>query len=402
MAVSNHQLAVSGTQLRNLPTSQPPSLVPITQRPADSAGRLIGWVDELKSKIQNLKSKIKKLLTLRPMESETILSGIHDSRLTKFVVYFKKLFFPRTFSFIAMPKIIVIPALFMSIVMLRRFWKQGKGELLALPILLWSYMGIYIIRESHGRYLMPVLPLLALFFAFFMIDGLKKRWFPVIVLTICALMIGFGFMFEIKFVGVKICFNVILLSFAVMALIGYRKKWRNAKLFALAVPIFTGIFAVSTAMASSLTMSDGQMRSFFRFGYNMEIEKVVAEFETEERFWLNGFGSGYVMWFYMDERLTVGERTWRLAKWVPKKNLLRRYDGGQHRRIGARIRSMERFRKKIMTNNVTKVGLVISTHSKQKFSYHDKLDDFNKAEWLEFDRMVEFKNKELHIFKVVK
>ena len=328
-------------------------------------------------------------------------SRSRHKRPSVFGAYIKKLLFPRTFSFIAMPKIIVIPAFFMSFVMLRRFWNRGKTELIALPLLLWSYLIIYLLRESHGRYLMPVLPLLALFFAFFMIDGLKRRWFPVIVLTICALMIGFGFMFEIKFVAVKIGFNIILFSFAVLALIGYRKKWKYAKLFALAVPLFTGLFATGTALAGSLTLGDGQMRSFFRFGDNMQAEKVLAEFEEENKFWLNGFASGYVMQFYMNERLTAGERVWRLAKWVPKKNLLRRYGGNQHRRIGIKIRSMDRFRKKIMTNNVTKVGLVISTYPKQKFSYHDKLDDFNKAEWLEFERMVELKNKELHIFGVV-
>ena len=331
------------------------------------------------------------------------LHGASKEQKTKppvFLIYLKKIIFPRTFSFIAMPKIIVFPALFMSVVMFRRFWKGGMAELLALPILLWSYMVIYIIRESHGRYLMPVLPFLALFFAFFMIEGLKKKWFSVIVLIISALLIGFGFMFEIKFAAVKIGFNVILFSFMILALIGYRKKWRHRKLFALAVPLFSGVFSIGTALASSLTQSDGQLRSFFRYGYNMEIEKVVAEFKPKEKFWLNGFGSGYVMWFYMDERLTNGERTWRLAEWVPKKKLLRRYDDNQHRRIGTRIRSMKRFKKAIMTNNVTKVGMVISTHPKQKFSYQNKLNDLYKADWLEFERTVQFKNKKLFIFNV--
>ncbi len=317
-----------------------------------------------------------------------------------FVIYFKKLLFPRTFSFIAMPKIIVFPALFMSIVMFRRFWKGGRAELLALPILLWSYMVIYIIRESHGRYLMPMLPLLALFFAFFMIEGLKKKWFPGIVLLICGILVALGFTFEIKFVAVKIGFNVILFSFVILALISYRKKWRYANLFALAVPLFSGLFSIGTALASSLTQSDGQMRSFFRYGYIMEVKKVVSEFKPDEKFWLNGFASGYMMYFYMGERLTAGERTWRLAEWVPKKQLLRRYDDNQHRRIGTRIRSMKRFRKAIMTNSVTKVGLVISTYPKQKFSYQNRLDDFRKADWLELERTVQFKNKKLFIFNI--
>jgi len=102
----------------------------------------------------------------------------------------------------------------------------------------------------------------------------------------------------------------------------------------------------------------------------------------------------------MGERLTTGERIWKLAKWVPKKYLLKRYDDYQHRRVGFRIRSMERFRDKIMTNDVTKVGIVISTHPKRKFAYQVRLDDFYKANWLEYERTVLLKNKKLHIFDV--
>ena len=93
--------------------------------------------------------------------TDILISLIKVANVT--LAYIGKILYPRTFSFISIPKIITLPAIVIAYKKFRLWWSEkDKGYL--LPMILFFNVVIFILRASHGRYLLCVSSLFMLFF----------------------------------------------------------------------------------------------------------------------------------------------------------------------------------------------------------------------------------------------
>ncbi|CAB1065074.1 hypothetical protein D1BOALGB6SA_9871 [Olavius sp. associated proteobacterium Delta 1] len=310
--------------------------------------------------------------------------------------YIGKIFSYRTFSLVGIPKIIALPSLAMSLIMFGRWSRTRRIEYLFLPLAYWVYLLIFFLHVSKGRHLFPIVPLIVLFFLYFIKDGLKENRLSAWVLLWTSLFIAMGFVYDPKSLLIKIFLNAIILAVMVTALRGISKKWKYAYSIAVSIPALLIFISTMVAMASSLG-SRGQIGNYQELGYNRECKKIIDEFDPEERVWVNSNIS--LSMFYRKERSQTPEWHWTLKPIVPKKAILNRYP--YIRTLGFSWQNIDDFREKLREFRVAKVGLVVSDNLEYSFYRQDQLEDLKKSSWLRFDRSVPLKNKELYIFQVV-
>lgn len=311
--------------------------------------------------------------------------------------YIGKLLYPRTFSFIAIPKVVVLPAAAMSIRVFRRWRRDGLTQLLILPLATWIYLLIYVLRASHGRYLVPVLPLVVLHFCLFMKEGFADRRFAAWVLTATGVMFAIGMCFELNYVPFKIVLNLSALSLLILA---FRAAGGNAgkgDLFARGTAVVIGLQCITVALASSVLLP-GQIGNWLMFGKNRECGRVVSEFGAEERVWINPMEWNVLPQALRGDRADTPEWHWVMRDDLPRKYMLDLHDPKTHSFV---IRDMADFRDSIGENRITTVAMLASDLPGKPFYQQERLDELMAQEWLRLDRTVELKNKKLHVFSVI-
>ena len=325
----------------------------------------------------------------------------NDSLICKFVHwgdivlgYTGKLLYPRTFSFISVPKIITLPAIVFSISMLITWFKK-KDKRIILPMILLFNVLVLMIRASHGRYLLCVTPLFALFFVMFLDKGLKKEKYFRNVLIATTIFVILGLYFESSFLLPKI----ILEGGLLVLFWGLWFVRKNKKLLSSLKQLF--LFALAGGMfltALAFSYSIGQISSYLKYGYNRETAKMAEELPKEERIWINNYGSSNLMGLFRNDLYTNPEWKWQLASWIPKKDLLKVY--AEPNTYTFSIIKMEKFRERLEELEIETVAMVVSTIEEEKFSDQDKLTDLLSQELLQLKEVVELKNKKMYIFQV--
>ena len=124
--------------------------------------------------------------------------------------YVGKILYPRSFSFISIPKIIVMPALIVAFNKFKLWWAE-KDKRYLFPLILLFNVLVYIFRASHGRYLLCVSPLFMLFFILFLEEGIFDSKLSKKILITTTLFVLLGLLFESTFLMPKIILETLLL-----------------------------------------------------------------------------------------------------------------------------------------------------------------------------------------------
>ncbi len=103
-----------------------------------------------------------------PIEEET--ESTVQKILGVVMGYVGKILYPRSFSFLSIPKIIFFPALFTSILIFKNAIKKKENILIALILIMWSFIGVFVFRQSFDRYLFPITPIIFFFYLIFLKD----------------------------------------------------------------------------------------------------------------------------------------------------------------------------------------------------------------------------------------
>ncbi len=241
-------------------------------------------------------------------------------------VFVSKILYPRTFSLIATPKILILPALLMSFLAFKQWFKQRKTLYMGLCFMLWVYLTVYLLRVSHGRYLIPLTPVIIFFFLLFVRDQLGKSLWSAGVLLVAGLFMVMGFTFEVKFIAIKVLLNLMLFAVLVYEFYAlYINKETRRTASALFIMLL-GLFSFSIAIFSSLLMSrNGQLNAYFKHGYLRETDKVVKALDPGARILIEGSGNPSLYAFYRNERPYTPEWRWSLHASVPKHDLVNHY-----------------------------------------------------------------------------
>ncbi|MCP5048399.1 MAG: hypothetical protein GY940_14615, partial [bacterium] len=324
--------------------------------------------------------------------------------------YAAKPFNSRTFSFTSMPRFIILPALLMSFLMFREWKRKEEFEKLILPFILWFYVIIYVFRSGFGRYILPMVPVIMLFFIFFLRDGLRKKKFARNTLAAVTVFTAVGVFFETNYPLVKVLLALFFL--AGMWFIYYRQhRPDKSSTHPSAYPSTTVLKEIYITLICVLSFfvflgtsysNARQLGRYIAWGHNSQMSEIARLFNPKEPVWIN-FDRGMIQFYRHDGRYTPfkeGVRSWELKPWVPKATLLKRV--ARYYTYGFEWEDPGEFREQLHEKSIRKVALLVSTHpgEKYRFPFQERLPQLLKMPFLKRENTITMKNKTLHLFTV--
>jgi len=306
--------------------------------------------------------------------------------------YIGKILYPRTFSFISVPKVVIFPVVYTSVLLVKKYLKSKSSSIrkyahLSLLFLIW--LAIYILRTSHGRYLLPVLPVISILYIYilFKYRFTKKQKKEMIIGALIFILLGF--LFEASYVIPKILIEAGI--FVLFALSVINPKFKNLKY----LPV---ILLSSACIGVSLLFSytQGQVHGFINFGENREAQEV-AKILPKQEYWTNNDINQMLVSVYSNERFSEPQWHWQLHDIVPKKEMLKTLD--EKRSFVFEVVSIDKFKKNIKRYNIEKLVLYESK-IKEKYTDQEYLTTFMSQDWIELEKKYEFKGLNVYIFNV--
>lgn len=316
--------------------------------------------------------------------------------------YVGKVLYPRSFSFISIPKVVIFPLVFSSVSVFikylktkeKKFWFFASAGLLNIIWLIF-----YILRASHGRYLLPILPSLSIIFIYFLFFNSFNKKEKIWLFSITAIYVTAGFFFETSYLLPKIALEILLLCILFFVL--FKKKFDLFKYLFISL---VSIFSLGVALLFSYTQ--GQINASLNWGRNREAEKIVQYLPTEGIYWDNNFQNQSYISVLNNELYSSPEWKWNLKNIVPKKallltkgsakgfNSLSIFDNKSY------YYAMPAFKEEIFNLKVEKLYLLSSTIKGDEFAGQHLFEYFTDANWLILKEEVNLKNKVLYIFDV--
>lgn len=338
--------------------------------------------------------------TNRIKEAITIKQDIEDedSSFEKgykvFVSYIGKILYPRSFSFLSIPKIIFLPALLTSIILFKRYLKEKKYSYIGLSLIFWSFISVFILRASFDRYLFPILPVVVFFFLIFLKEIIKERKVFLTVIFATSIFVVFGLFFESEYIWIKLILNIFVISLFILYSL-FHNKFKE-----IYIPLLLVLSGITFSVIAFFFYANGQLHQYILWGNDYEIQEVVTYFDENENIILNDVGWDILPKVYRGDNRYDPEWKWELQDWIPRKKELKMFE--KFTTYGIYGNSIEVDKSFIENNSIEKVGLMVSTIESQPFKHQDRLDGYQKAAWLSLLRVVNLKNKDLYIFEVLK
>ncbi len=315
-----------------------------------------------------------------------------------FLSYLGKLIYPRTFSYISVPLVIAIPSIFMSIKLFIESMKvyKDKWYLVMSGLIFWSYLFVYLVRASHGRYLLAITPLFVLFFIKFLRNGMEDRKFAIRVLVITAVMMFISILFELVYVEVKIVIHIVLIS--LLFLLFYFINIKRTKMSELVYLVFVLILAaVTTGTSLMFSYKLGQINDFLKWGRHRNIQYILKDIPNDEVLYINDIGWDVLPYIYRKDKSMRAEWKWELKDWVPKDSLI--VDDTKYMTLSTYQPNYSRFKSFIKGYNIDRVVIVKSTLKGVDFKMEYAIKYLIKDKDFKYVEKLVLKNKEAYIFK---
>lgn len=318
------------------------------------------------------------------------------SYLNIFLSYLGKILYPRTFSFLSVPFVILIPSLFVAFKMGIEWFRKKETSKLVLPLMLFVYLSIYILHASISRYILPISPVIFLFYLIFLKNISSKKIFTKKLLLITMLFIIGGLYFEYSYIFVKVFINLIVLG---LYLFIYLDKSKNKSFLKLSGIVLLSFFYMGTSLLASYMF--GQIKGYRLYGYNRECEKIVSLVSKHDVVWINDIYWNGLPFILREENLGKAEWTWSLKEWIPKKKLLKESKGSKT--YSFYWPNEEFLKTNIKANEINKI-VYIKLHKyseKENLLLQDRLDILLNSNWLKLDKQLDMKNKTVYIFDIL-
>lgn len=323
-------------------------------------------------------------------EEDTIIQKAYKT----FISYAGKILYPRSFSFLSIPKIIVFPALLTSIFLFRQNMKKKEWPSVLLSLMLWSFLTVFILRASFDRYLFPILPVIVYFFVLFLKELVKekKKFFVAVLIT--SILAFCGLFFEVDYLAIKVVLNILAIIFFVLYYF-LHDKIKNMILY-----ISVLIAGMTFSVIAFFYYANGQLHQYLLWGHDYEVQKVVSYFNDDEKIMLNDVGWNILVNVYRGDNRYDPEWKWELEEWVPRKKNLKMFEKITSYNIY--LKNVVKDVKYARENGISKIGLLVSTIEDQPLLHQERLNDYLNSSDLKLLQEVSLKNKKLYIFEVLK
>jgi hypothetical protein len=310
--------------------------------------------------------------------------------------YIGKILYPRVFSFLSVPKVVILPVVFSSVLILKKYFKKKKKSIknltiLSLIIILWLI--VYLLRASHGRYLLPIVPPISVMYIYLVFKQKLSRKQKLAIVLATFLYISAGLLFETTYILPKAILEYSI--FATFSFILYRPKLKTLKYFLVAM---ISVASLGTALLFSYVQ--GQVYGFVNFGRNRRAKEIAEMIPEEQKYWTNSYKNLNLISALNEERYLDPEWKWKLNDVVPIREDLKAL--GEEQAYSFPIFDLEEFHNSISFYNIDLLILVTTEEESDNFPNQEYLEDFQKAEWLDLDKKVDYTNMTIYIFTVKK
>lgn len=328
-----------------------------------------------------------------------------SNQLAKFGIiltgYVGKILYPRSFSFLCLPLIIIIISLIASVYKFREWFVDKKYNYLILPLFFWGYLAAYILFASHNRYLFPIIPISLIFFVYYLEEYSSKisnKYGKIFFIIFIATLICFNTYFEENYILIKLLINLSLLLLITFLLYIKNIKTKN-------IIVILTILTVCTATFSSwflFSLKSEQIYYTMLFGKNREIKEIAESTSKKEKTWFNNIGDGTLLEFYREDNGQDPAGTndiLLLNKNVYKKNLLIKLQTSYtyYFKWGETIFD---FHQLIQENKIEKIVITKSKIADKKFPMQDKIEELMEQGWLNLETVKTLTNKDVYVFSI--
>jgi hypothetical protein len=382
------------------------SIIPINMMSASMLGLTSkGMVYQIKHFLPSSATAIKlPQEATAPKLSNTIEQKVppSDGSLKKIYLilkkYLAKMLSPAVFSMLSIPKVIVVPSIFMAFLCLIQYVRNKEGEKIILPLILFSFLLAVVFRASNGRYFFPATFFTALYFILFIVEGVKRNVFYALTIATTIVVVYLGWGYENKSQLIKIFLESLILLVVILIWVAKYKKLWLYKILTTALFLMISFITISTYLAGSLLYSQGQVNWALKWRSNLECKKIVNLFDGNEKIWLNDIGWYYLPNFYRKDTYLEPEWIWKLPNNVPKKHMLKTL--GEQSTYVFNEENISKFKTRLAENNVRKLGLIYSTLPNNTFPMQNMLAKLKKQKWLKLEKEVSLYNKTIYIFSI--
>ena len=311
-----------------------------------------------------------------------------------FYSYFIKLFYPRVFSFLSMPLIILIPALINSFILFKRWYLQKNYYLLSLILIFWIYFIVYMAYTSIGRYLYPIFPIIYIIFINFLVSDIyQNSKTKLYILIFSSSLMFISLFFDQGLILPKLTIYIILSLTPCLLLIKKTKKI-NYKL----IPYLICLFSLGSSFVFFVTQD--QISNSIPWGIDRECKQIVQELPKNINVLINEIGWTQLANFYNNETYNPAEWQWTIKNWIPKKKLLKTIGA---KRIYNNSWENEKELRTIITNHqIQYIAFIDSSIITKQFTQQSQIDFLLDKKWLKIEKIIKFKNKHFYLFKINK
>jgi hypothetical protein len=308
--------------------------------------------------------------------------------------YLGKVLYPRVFSFLSVPKVVILPVVISSFITLKRYLISKKRNLkkyaiLSLLILVWLL--IYILRASHGRYLLPIVPAIAIIYIYMLFNQRISQKQKKYILIFTFIYITAGLFFETTYILPKAILEYFLFGLFTLVLLK-----QNVKIFKYILVVSLSIFSMGTAILFSYVQ--GQIYGYIHFGENRNAYEIAQLLPEDEKYWINSEKNTELISVFNSERYLNPEWKWKLNDIVPIRDSLKVLD--TKKSYSFPVENMEKFRNNLNTYEISKIVLIVTKEELEVYPEQEKLNEFLQQDWLELEDKVEYRGMEVYFFNV--
>jgi hypothetical protein len=368
-------------------------------------------VEELEV-IQENKTQNEEIPILRQDKDQSPIIEVIISIVNICIVLIQKILSPRIFSYMSFPLYLLILSLVSCFAILKEKYKEPDYLFICIFVII--YVLVFIIRPSHARYLLNIVPFLAFFLVSFFInriDNYKKLLIPVMItLPITAATLYYEItMPEIKafahFFFYSILFTIIYFSF--------KKRNDLAKTSLIIFIVCYSFFSISANLVASY--KKGQIGYYLVFGYNNEYKEIAKYFDQDKIYWMNTIRDHLLIQFY-NRDINQGVPLYSLSSlrvlkdWLPKSKMESKYNYLPN--FHNNFWNFKKYEKhaKLYTDYIAflyseRPDILVFPKQGGKYTrwndqnvFYDFLNP--PPNWLVLDQEIHFKNKILFIYKI--
>jgi hypothetical protein len=308
--------------------------------------------------------------------------------------YIGKILYPRVFSFLSVPKVVMLPVIFCSLWILREYFFQKRKELrdfaiLSLLVLIWILL--FILRASHGRYLLPVVPVISVIYLYLLFkqEMTRKQKIAIAILTLFYFLAGS--LFETTYTIHKLGLEMFVYLVFLIAL--FKPKIKIVKYF-LIITISVATFA--TALLFSFIQ--GQIYGYMEYGKNRNVSDFVDLLPKDEKYWTNNIVNQSLVEVLQGNTYLLPEWKWKLVDTIKKRESLKVL--GERNSYNFPILDINNFREDLLYYNIREIVFFTTEKDNNYYICQEYIDSFLESDWLELERKVDSKNMTIYIFTV--